>query len=47
MLNPFPIKSRLDWDKPSWKWQLGLLSYELIIPSLAFMTQPQQTLFSR
>ena len=34
--NSFPI-----WDKPSQKGQLGGLSYELIAPSLAFMTCPR------
>ena len=29
------------------KGQLGLLSYELVASSLAFMTQLQQTLFSQ
>ena len=38
---------RLDRDKLSWEGQLELLSHEAFTPSLAFMTQPQQTLFAQ
>ena len=38
---------RLNRDKLSWEGQLELLSYELVAPSLAFMTQSQQTLFAQ